>query len=448
MIKSNPLHIVLGTEKAGSLWNRLLKAATGTFGIQVASMGLSFLISVLLARLLGADGYGTYAYALAWIGLLEVVAVFGQKTILVRNVAAYRTQSAWGLMAGLLRWADRTVLTLSIALVLVAAATIWMFTDHADHQRLGALLASLFLLPVVSLTRLREATLQGLHHVVAGQLPEKIIRPLALILLVGCTYLFLQTTLNAVWVIGLHVIAMGIAFIMAIQMLDKVFPLLVKEAPPLYQTKSWIRSALPIMFIVGMNTINARADILMLGALKDTEIVAVYTVADKGAQFVLFALTAVSVPLNPIISSLYASSQTQRLQDIVTKSTRMVFCISLSIVIGLIVFGNWFLLLFGPDFTIGYLTLAILSLGQLFTVAMGPVGWLLVMTGHQREAALCMAAGTGLNVVLNLMLIPTWGLEGAAIATTISTIVWNLLLATVVRKRLGLHPTVLAKLRV
>ena len=113
MSRSNPLQIVWRAEEGAHLWNRLIKAATGTFGIQIISTGLSFIIAVLLARSLGTTGYGAYTYALAWVSLLEVIAVFGQKTVLVRNVAAYRVQSSWGLMAGLVGWAHRTVLGLA-----------------------------------------------------------------------------------------------------------------------------------------------------------------------------------------------------------------------------------------------------------------------------------------------------------------------------------------------
>jgi O-antigen/teichoic acid export membrane protein len=448
MMKSKSGEIAVAGEEASQLWNRLVKAATSTFAIQIASIGLRFTTSIILARLLGTIGYGAYSYALAWLSLLEVPAVFGQKTILVRNIAAYRAQSAWDLTAGLLKWADKLVLLLSLALTLVGFTVIWIITDRLDSETLVTLSVALFVLPLVALTRLRQATLQGLHHVVAGQLPEKIVRPVSLIILVGIVHLFIQRELSAPWAVGLDVIAMGVAFIVAKWMLDLVCPLAVKEAVPVYQTRMWMRSALPIMFIVGMNIVNTRADILMLGALKGNAMVGIYTVADRGAQFVFFAMTAVSVPLNPLIASLYASGQKERLQYIVTKITRIVSGLSLLIVVGLTVFGNWFLLLFGTEFTEGYVALAILNCGQLLTVAMGPVGWLLVMTGHQRDAALVSGVGTGLNIILNLMLIPEWGVEGAATATTISTIISNFVLTIMVYKRLQVHPTVVGTVNV
>lgn len=442
MIKANLLELVAGTAETSRVWNRLVKAATGTFAIQVASIGLHFIVGVLLARVLGVTGYGIYNYAFACIALLEVPAVFGQKAILVRNVAAYDAQSAWGLMAGLLKWADSMVIFLSATIAFLGVAVTWMLANRLDSQTVSALQMALLLLPWVALTRLRQAALQGLHHIVAAQLPEKVIRPLVLSLLVGCAYFFLQDDLSATWAVGLSNIAMGVAFVVAKRALDLALPAPVKVAAPKYEARLWTHSAIPIMFIVGMNIINGRADILMLGTMKGSAEVAIYSVADRGAQFVVFAMTALSVPLNPIIASLYASGQTKELQHIVTKSTRLVFCVSCLIVAGLTVFGHWFLLLFGRGFTEGYLAMAILNSGQLFTVAMGPVGWLLVMTGKQRDAALVSGITTGLNIILNFLFIPKWGVEGAATATTISTVVGSILLAMMVSKKLQVHSTV------
>ena len=70
----------------------------------------------------------------------------------------------------------------------------------------------------------------------------------------------------------------------------------------------------------------------------------------------------------------------------------------------------------------------------------------LTMTGHQRDAAASIGAGAVLNVVLNVALIPGWGLEGAAAATATSMIVWNLLLAVAVRRRLGINASALGRI--
>src|SRR5690606_4902090 len=147
-----------GKDTASSLRIRLARGAVGTFGLEVASVGLSFISTVALARMLGTTGYGAFHYAMAWVGLLSVPAVFGFKNLLIRNIAAYEAQSAWGLMGGLLRWANQFVLMISLGLVLLATGVAWGLAKHLDFQMLSALRLGLFILPLVALISLRQGT--------------------------------------------------------------------------------------------------------------------------------------------------------------------------------------------------------------------------------------------------------------------------------------------------
>ena len=102
-----------------------------------------------------------------------------------------------------------------------------------------------------------------------------------------------------------------------------------------------------------------------------------------------------------------------------------------------------FLGIFGPGFVDGYAALGILSSGQLGIVALGAVSLLLVMTGHELDAAIAAGAAALLNAALNTALIPPFGIEGAAAATALSTFALTVGLLLRVRQRLGLRPSVL-----
>jgi len=438
---------LFGKVGTDNLRSRLARGAVGTFGLKIGFTGLSFVVSVLLARVLGVAGYGVYSYVIAWVQLLGVPAILGLDKLLVRNIATYQARSAWGLMSGLLRWANRTVLVVSLGLALLAAGVAGVLADGFDFHMLLTFWLALFILPLTALTALRSAAMRGLHHVVTGQLPETIIRPLLLIALVGCAYLFLGGDLNASWAIGMNVVASGVAFLFGALLLLKTLPQVAKEATPAYQTRAWVSSIMPMVFIGGVQMISARTDILMLGAITGVEAVGVYHVVNGGVQFIAFALTAVNAALGPTIASLYAKGDMKRLQGVVTKSARAMLFVSLPIAVGLIIFGHGFLLIFfGPEFTRGQVALAILSVGQLVNVAAGSVGLLLVMTGYERDVALSVGISAVLNVILNAVLIPQWGLEGAATATATSRIITNLLVVVWMYKRLGIHPTALGNI--
>lgn len=94
---------------------------------------------------------------------------------------------------------------------------------------------------------------------------------------------------------------------------------------------------------------------------------------------------------------------------------------------------------FGSLYETAYIPLIILLVGQLINSGAGSVGLLLNMSGYERETARGMMVAAVLNVVLNLLLIPLWGINGSSLATSVSLIVWNVLLWWAVRKRLGIN---------
>lgn len=447
----------------GSIKDALTRSAAGTFGLKVVVTGLAFISNVLLARLLGVTEYGIYAYVGAWVSLLNIASVLGLDILLVREVATYQTQSAWHLLHGLLGWADRMVLRVSLALAVtaavIAAGIAWAMTAGGDSPEMPiAFWVAMMLLPLLGLMRLRQAALRGLHHILAGHIPESLIQPVLFIAMIGGAALlfnegFNETSsevfsgkLTAPWAVGMNVAATGAAFLVGTELLRRKLPRVIKDASPSYQTGAWVRSALPLLFIAGMNVINAQADILMLGAMKGAEAAGVYTVAKRGADLIAFTLIAVDAALAPTAASLWATGELKLLQRVVTKSARLILLISLPVAIGFIIFGAWFLVPFGPEFTKGRAALAILSVGQLMNAGMGSVGLLLIMTGHERDVAVGFGISALSNVILNAAMIPAWGLEGAAAATASSIIIWNVLLALRVYQRLGIYSTAFGRL--
>jgi len=440
------VQIVFSRERDGGLRAYLIHGAAWSFALKIAATGIAFVISVILARVLGAGGYGTYAYAMALVGLLGVPATLGLPQLVLRNVAAYQTRSEWGLMRGLLRQANQVVLLTAFVIGAIALLVSWLLRGNFDPMMLTAFWLALTILPLGAVNGLRSTTLRGLGYVVLGQLPGSLIRPFSFLALVVTTYLLLGNRFNSSWAVGMQVGAAAIALGFGMFMLARHMPEAMKDTPPEYDSRAWIRSALPFLFIGGMQLINNQTDIVMLGALQGAEVVGIYRVATRAAQLVVFILTAANTVLQPTIAKLYAVRDMQRLQRVVTKSARVVLLISVPIAIVLIVFGRWILLIFGQDFTKGAMALAILSLGQLVNAAMGSVGLILNMTGNERDTARGVAIAAVVNVALNAILIPLWGMNGAATATATSLVVWNLILAVQVVRRLGIYPTALGRI--
>ena len=115
------LHIDLNASNVRAV---ILHGALGTVFVKAGGLGLAFLVSVVLARLLGSSGYGAYAYAVSWAMLLSVPAVVGFDILLVREVARHSASGKGGTSIGLLRWSTRFVVVMSMLFVLAGVAGI------------------------------------------------------------------------------------------------------------------------------------------------------------------------------------------------------------------------------------------------------------------------------------------------------------------------------------
>jgi len=438
----NEIRRAFASGSAEDMKSRVARGAAGSFMLKVIAAGLSFITGVLLARLLGAEGVGIYAYATAWVTLLSGPSLMGLDKLVVREVAVFEKQRQWGSLKRMLSWSNMLVLGTSILIVCAAAAVGW-FISAEEPIRLHAFWVALLLLPLGSVTRLRQSALRGLHKVTTGQAPEMLVQP-AIVILCLVTFVYLgRTNMTAVHALWINIAATTTAFFFGTVVLYRSLPNEAKTAQPDPTNPAWIRSAVPLMLLTVLQILNTKLDILMLGSMVGTKETGIYSVANRGAGLITYVLVAVNAALGPAIASLNVSHDRQRLQRMITKSSRIVLLISLPACVGLIVFGGFFLRIFGQEFVSGRAALSILCLGQLFSAAMGSVNLLLIMTGHERDAVITLGGSTILNAALNLLLIPRWGIEGAAIASTASIVMRNAVAGFFAYRRLQIHSTAL-----
>lgn len=447
----DPLHTIsewlLGRETSAGVRKRLVMGLGGLLSLRVAFGAMSFVLTVLLARMLGAREFGTYSYALAWVMLLGAPAVLGLDQLLVREVAADVVASKWGLLRGLLRTANRAVLVVSVGVAAMAAVAVWIFRVQTSPELVRTFWVGLLLIPLISLTRIRQATLQGLHRVVFGSIPERLILP-ALLLAALVALEVLHVPLAPSSAMALNVAATAVAFVVGAWLLQRNFPSPALAVKPEYDRARWARSALPILLFSGAGIVFAQADTLILGTLKGSGVVGLYGVADKSAELLSFVLVAQNAAFASTAASLFAGQDLAALQRLTTRVARLTLLMTLPLAVLFIGFGNWFLLRFyGAAFLPAQPPLAILGVGQMINVATGLNGLLLIMTGHERQLLKAAVASAIANIALCCLLVPHWGMAGAAIANTGSILLLNLIATVSLHRETALHSTVLGKIR-
>jgi O-antigen/teichoic acid export membrane protein len=402
---------------------------------------MSFLVSVALARWLGAAEYGTYAYLLSWVALLGMASVFGLDTTIVSRLPTYSSKAAWGQLRGLLRWANGLALGASIGMVVVVAVAGTLLAGGTPPPA-GWLLAGA-LVPLMALSRVQQAALRGLHRAVISQVPESVLLPATILGLVVAAAWSGWAPPTAEYGLIAQALAGSLALALALWLVRRAVPSPARVVRARYEHREWLSTSGRMLLLSILGTLNARVGILVLGAVAAPQLVGQYAVAARGAGFIPLALNVTVLAMAPSIAVAYAAGQHARLQLLVRQMSRVALIGGVPFAVALILLGRSFLAIFGPGFEGAHTALAILSLGEVVNITAGPVATLLVMSGHERDAIRGLALGTTLNGGLCLILIPEWGINGAAVAAAAGLALWNIVLWRSVRRRLGIVSSVL-----
>lgn len=421
---------------------RSVRDGISSLAVNVVSALAGLAVAVLLARALGPEGYGSYSYVIALVTVVSVPAQLGLPNLLIRETANARVHQEWGLMRGLWRWSSLTAGSASFGLAVAGLLIGWIFSSDFTDRQLSTFYWGLVLIPLVALGNLRGAALSGLQHVILGQLPERILRPLIFLFLIAVFWImFPAAALGADVAMGLNAFAALVAFLIGAWFLRNVRPEGLTARPvPEYRAGAWIKAVIPLAFVAGMFLLNSRADIICLGIFMSPADVGIYRVVVAGGAMVVFALNALNMIFAPRMARLHAMGEMEGLQRLATMSARMALLLAIPVLLLFVFFGKWILArVFGAPFADGYQALVILGIGQLANAGMGSVGTLLNMTGHERDTARAVGLSAAANIVLNLVLIPILGINGAALATTISMALWNIVMWRAVYYRLGIR---------
>jgi O-antigen/teichoic acid export membrane protein len=437
--------LLLGKEHSSTIRQRLLAGVAGLLSLRVAFGAISFAVGVLLARLLGTRDLGAYTYALAWVTLANAPAIVGLDQLLVREIPKYRLSNSWSLLRGMIRASNWIALTASAGLIFIAVSISWLLRGHAAPGVVPTLWVSLVLIPLIALTRLRMSALQGLHRVVVGSVPERLVLP-------GLTLLFLLAVelthyrLTAPVAMGINVFANVVAFSLGAWTLYRNYPAEAAQVQPEYQIAAWIRAGVPLFLLNSVGVVFSQSDILILGMFRGPAIVGQYGVADRTAELLSVVLYAQSAAFASTASSLTAEKQFETLQRLATRLARLTLLSTIPAAIVFLGFGDWFLSFFyGPNFVAARIPLVFLSLGQIAHVAGGLNGLLLVMMGETEEAVKVVGISAAVNVGLSFVLASRWGMNGAGCANMISLVVWNVLATVALERKTGIHTTVFGK---
>jgi O-antigen/teichoic acid export membrane protein len=421
----------------------VVKGAAMVMGIRVGGAAIALLSQVLLARWMGAFEYGIFAYVWVWVIILGILAPMGFGTSTLRFVPDYRVKEKWRRLAGILDASWRMVMVFSAVAAGVGLLVLGLFHTMVAPYYVWPLALALLCVPAFALTDTLEGTARAFGWVNLAYLPAYILRPLAIILIGGAIYLT-HGALSGLAAVGGAVLASLVTLIGQKWILSRRIAATIPRAKPVRHTRRWIAASLPLVLTEGLYLVLLNSDIVLLGMFVNPDEVGVYFAATRIVNLVTFLYFAVAALAVPKFSELHARGVRADLQAFVHSIIQWIFWPTVGAVLFILLFGRFALGIFGPDFEAGYGLLAILVIGFLARASTGPIEYLLNMTGNQNATAAAYAAAAALNIALNLVLVPLYGLEGAAIATAISLVSASVWLYVSVRRRLGISAFVFA----
>ncbi len=405
---------------------RVARNAASLMIAEVLIQGISFVPAVYIARLLGAAHYGQYILALTFAGLFAAVAEFGLKEVLVRQVSRRRDWAARYVLSGLfLRLALGTI---SLGLTIGAAIC-------AGYPR-DTLVLICLAGAMVSLNALNDV-FRALFHGFERMEYDGATRVLEKVLAVALGVLLLWAGYGVFGVIvALPLAALVMFFVNWSITVRRFSPVSVGRGDPAL-CKSLLKASLPLALAAFLLTVRLRIDTLLLSFLTDVETVGLY-----GAAFSLIAaLRMVPFFFNraifPVISRT-GERDARLLLGMVERSLKYLLLLAIPITVGINLMSDRIIhLIYGAEFAESGPVLAWLSWALLMAFVTTFCGNLVIAVDQQRVVTFATLAGAIAATAMNLTLIPTLGVTGAAVAAVLAEGAVLIVYSYFIRRHIG-----------
>ncbi|MGB3335801.1 MAG: lipopolysaccharide biosynthesis protein [Devosia sp.] len=418
--------------------------SVGSLGIKVATAGLTYLTYVVLSRSMSPDEYGHFAFGLAIATVLAIAAGVGQPMAILRlwpqetvagqqaaAIAAVRSGSTLTILASI---------AASIGLAALVTVTLQFVTldDTASHFYGAA-----FLVLPMALAEYNSSALRAQGSLWTALVPRDILWRLALppavlglfalgIVLSGPDALVLSAALLA-----------GMLVLQFWQAARAGYVLTPAFSGVRAYWQRWGGISRWLMLGALIETAALNADVILVGLMLDLESSGVYFNAFRTAGLMTLFTFAIELVIAPMVARHYHAGEMRQAQAITALCAWAGFVFSLAIFAGFVLWGDWILSFFGPAYSEGTLVLVLLALGLLFDAATGPSKIVMMMTGHERAYVAIFGIIMALGFIVQIAVIPAFGIVGAAAANMGARIVAQIAIALWCRFRVGLDTSLL-----
>lgn len=424
-----------GTVMGDSAVRRVAKNSLVLTGFSLVSRLLDFAFALLMARFLGVGGVGNYAFAVVIVSWFEILMNFGLNTFLIRDVSRDR-QNAMGYLYG------TSLLRLglgALAAPLVAVVIIY-FTQFNNMSRDTAL--TIVLLAISQIPSSLSTGLSALFFAYEkAEIPGALTIISALLkITIGSVLLFSGAGIIGLAITSLvvNLITLIILIIAARNTLPLHFQLHTSEtrlprASTVMNGRGMLRESFPLMLNHLLATLFFKVDVPLLKAIKNEAAVGYYSTAYKYIDAFNIIPSLFTQSLFPVMARQAKQSDNALARSYVL-SLKLLVMVAFPLAVTVSFLASTMIGLFGADFQPGTSALIIM----IWSI---PVGWInsvtnyaLIAAGQQRMLTRAFVIGLVFNIVANLVFIPWFSFQAAAVITILSEIVEGSAFYTAVRR--------------
>jgi len=404
--------------------------------IRIVGLGAGYLSSLIIARSYGALAYGQLTLCITIMTVLSIGAILGFNIGMTKIVGELFSKENY---QGIIKSYHKVFVLTFFVSSLVALLVFSMSSEIAmlfNKPNLAPLLHqfSIALIAMV-IIYLISATLQGMHYIKLFTFVNIVCQQLLLLTLLILNHYVFKTDL-----VSLYVMGYGLTMIISLTLLYKVFAKFDKkiEAVTSYSLFEMCKTSLPMFITSSVDVLMNVIDVLVLGFfVKDIANVAIFNISQQVSGLLLIPLVAINSVLAPKVINYYSKKDFSSLRKIINDSTKVIFCLAFPGFLCCLLFPKWILHFWGPNFQAGAHVLMICAVGQLFSASCGSVGTVLNMIGKQKIYSMIISTAFIINIILDILLIPRYGGEGAAVATVVGLVFCNTAGVIVIKRTLG-----------
>ena len=383
-----------------------------------------YIFSIVMARLLGAQMLGIYSLGNAVTRIAEIFALMGLDNGVLRFVSrdTENTQNVNSSIYSSLKVGLLSSIVISIILFFSAELIVNNFLKEDKFLIIVIKLFSLSL-PFSVLTLISSSATQAFKILKYKIFVNQIVNPLTLLIAFISSFYFLGTKLS---ILIPTVTSAIIGLIFILKFLRNFAKISFKNLIKSEVNKEILRFSIPLMFVSAIGIIMHWVDIVMLGVLSNATDVGMYHPIDRTAGLVRMILFAFAGIFAPIFSENYFKKNIAGMKESYQSSSKYILTFSLPVFIFLFIFASPMLSLFGSEFQ-NEVALKILLTGIFVQTIFGLGSSTLSMSGNTTFNLINVSIALILNVALNYILIPQYGIIGAALSTAIALFILSIL---------------------